>query len=212
MLPATPLRGLPMPATSRRWVGEGRDFTTRQPLSATAILLGCRTATHCHRDREQREQWERLERHRAGAQERKQEEGEESVMRRSRSAAAEAAAAAAAAATAADTAAAAAGAATSLEPERPRRRLSRDFELEDLGLPIDLLLGGAPAAIGALWDVLGGDLERFALILLQQWCSSEGPHPDTKFFHALQAARAGCELKTLTAAAVVCYGIPPHLI
>lgn len=78
---------------------------------------------------------------------------------------------------------------------------------EKWGLPVELLLGGAPACVGALWDVLGGDLERLALALLEHWPKA-APSSNSGLLTALCAARQACELPFLTGAAVVCYGIP----
>ena len=36
-------------------------------------------------------------------------------------------------------------------------------------MPFNILIGGGPAVLGTLWDVLDGDLDRFVSALLQQW-------------------------------------------
>jgi len=87
---------------------------------------------------------------------------------------------------------------------------------EAFGTPLNVLIGGAPAVVGALWDVLGGDLEQLVCSMLEAWV--QGSHSEKRFSHssftpvsllrALVEARKACRLRFLTGAAVVCYGIP----
>lgn len=82
-------------------------------------------------------------------------------------------------------------------------------EHESFGLPLSALVGGSPAIVGALWDVLGGDLGKLAASLLDSWI---GVQPSTEqarsLLSAVVAARRNCLLPYLTGAAVVCYGVP----
>ncbi|OLQ05618.1 hypothetical protein AK812_SmicGene11180 [Symbiodinium microadriaticum] len=47
--------------------------------------------------------------------------------------------------------------------------MGRRGDFESFGLASSALLGGAPLVLGAQWDVLGGDLDRLASRLLQDW-------------------------------------------
>lgn len=97
------------------------------------------------------------------------------------------------------------------------RRKSRT-EFEAFGMPLSLLVGGAPAMVGALWDVLGGDLEQLVCSLLKGWNTRPLRHTrsackdkdgdSNSLLGALVKAREACKLRFLTGAAVVCYGIP----
>mmetsp|Transcript_189 Transcript_189/g.521 ORF Transcript_189/g.521 Transcript_189/m.521 type:complete len:104 (+) Transcript_189:1-312(+) len=84
-------------------------------------------------------------------------------------------------------------------------------DYEAFGLPFDFLIGGAPAVVGALWDVLSGDLDVLSCALLRSWLGEVTSTPGT-LSGALLEARSGqtCTLQCphLTGAAVVCYGIP----
>ncbi|CAJ1421552.1 unnamed protein product [Effrenium voratum] len=78
---------------------------------------------------------------------------------------------------------------------------------ECFGLPGRALLAGAPLVLGAMWDVLGGDLDKFACRLLQKWWQK----PDGSqggLLSALRLLRPKCLLPNLTGAALVCYGNP----
>jgi hypothetical protein len=83
---------------------------------------------------------------------------------------------------------------------------------EAFGMPLNALIGGSPAVVGALWDVLGGDLEQFVCALLKDWVSgtrsSKRLSANGRLMSALVKARKACKLRFLTGAAVVCYGIP----
>jgi len=84
-------------------------------------------------------------------------------------------------------------------------------EYESFGLPLSVLIGGGPVMVGALWDVLGGDLDMLARALLELWVGkAPGAAPVTSrgVVSALVAARSECLLPYLTGASVVCYGIP----
>eukprot|EP00931_Biecheleriopsis_adriatica_P094245 TRINITY_DN6791_c0_g1_i1.p1 TRINITY_DN6791_c0_g1~~TRINITY_DN6791_c0_g1_i1.p1 ORF type:complete len:2156 (-),score=477.61 TRINITY_DN6791_c0_g1_i1:155-6622(-) len=93
---------------------------------------------------------------------------------------------------------------------KERGCLAADFE--SFGIPSSALLGGSPLVVGAQWDVLAGDLDKLGSHLLDRWLlpKTEGPEKEKEksFLRALVAARSHCELKHLTGAAVVCYGIP----
>merc|ERR1719401_1071711 len=97
---------------------------------------------------------------------------------------------------------------------------------EAFGMPMDVLIGGGPAMVGALWDVLAGDLETLVCGLLERWMApvpaaadvgscgcdasavAKAPGAGQSLMGALKAARLDCRLRFLTGAAVVCYGIP----
>jgi len=84
-------------------------------------------------------------------------------------------------------------------------------ECESFGLPLSVLIGGGPVMVGALWDVLGGDLDLLARALLEQWVGKElgtAAANSRGVATALVAARSKCLLPYLTGASVVCYGIP----
>merc|ERR1712135_95069 len=86
------------------------------------------------------------------------------------------------------------------------------------GMPLNVLIGGAPAMIGALWDVLGGDMEMFTCAFLKQWVAQAkgrddtvgevGSRAESSMLSAMRSARGACVLPFLTGAAIVCYGIP----
>jgi len=88
---------------------------------------------------------------------------------------------------------------------RPQERQTPRREFEAFGMPLNVLIGGGPAVVGALWDVLGGDLEILTSALLRRWFSTEH---DGGLAGAIVAARPECRLPFLTGASVVCYGIP----
>mmetsp|Transcript_5145 Transcript_5145/g.7390 ORF Transcript_5145/g.7390 Transcript_5145/m.7390 type:complete len:2254 (+) Transcript_5145:65-6826(+) len=106
------------------------------------------------------------------------------------------------------------------------RSLLFNCEFESFGMPLDLLIGGGPAVVGTLWDVLGGDLDLLSCALLDRWLAGSAASPGsgarrkrdvtgekralgpTSLAGALAQAREACRLKYLTGAAVVCYGIP----
>eukprot|EP00439_Symbiodinium_sp_Y106_P019445 s3274_g2.t1 len=57
---------------------------------------------------------------------------------------------------------------SSVRLQRPSAQ-GRRGDFESFGLASSALLGGAPLVLGAQWDVLGGDLDRLASRLLQDW-------------------------------------------
>merc|ERR1712070_1200157 len=101
---------------------------------------------------------------------------------------------------------------------RPRLRVRAGSDFEAFGMPLNVLVGGAPAMVGALWDVLGGDLEQLVCSLLKGWVTRSLPRKRSacndaeagpiSLMGALVKAREACRLRFLTGAAVVCYGIP----
>jgi len=86
----------------------------------------------------------------------------------------------------------------------------RGDEIEVFGMPFDVLIGGGPAMLGPLWDVLGVDLDKFATAFLEHWTDDKksGLDDSRSMMGCLHAARGACFLPYLTAASVVCYGIP----
>lgn len=96
-------------------------------------------------------------------------------------------------------------------------KLRTQTDFEAFGMPLNALIGGAPAMIGALWDVLGGDLEQLVCSLLKAWVVQEAPNKRLRsndkgrnkdLMGSLIEAREACKLRFLTGGAVVCYGIP----
>lgn len=87
-----------------------------------------------------------------------------------------------------------------------------ESEFEAFAMPINVLIGVGPAMIGALWDVLEGDLQQLSVALLQGWMSRSqsavGQATPLGLSAALKKSRVACKLRFLTGAAVVCYGIP----
>merc|ERR1712032_839319 len=80
----------------------------------------------------------------------------------------------------------------------------RGEQFEAFAMPWHLLIGGCPAVIGALWDILGADLDTLACALLKGW-ASDGCGD---MLRSLVNARSKCMMRNLTGAAVVCYGVP----
>ena len=98
------------------------------------------------------------------------------------------------------------------------------------GGPLCYLHGGCPAAVGNLWDVTDGDIDRFAASLFQTLGIAEdagsrgkalkprsrkaaakgkpGCSKERDIGAALAPARAACKLRYLTGAAPVVYGLP----
>lgn len=99
-----------------------------------------------------------------------------------------------------------------------RRRAHGGVDFEAFGMPLNVLVGGSPAMVGALWDVLGGDLEQLVCSLLEGWVGGaqsqkqmlgDSSHATpTSLMSNLVKAREACRLSFLTGAAMVCYGIP----
>jgi len=93
--------------------------------------------------------------------------------------------------------------------------LGDDFEA--FGLPMSILVGGGPATIGVLWDVLGGDLDTVTCAILRHWLMDEEARSDApegakrrrcSLGKAVVQGRRAASLRNLTGAAVVCYGVP----
>jgi len=80
----------------------------------------------------------------------------------------------------------------------------RSGQFEAFAMPWHLLIGGSPAVIGALWDILGADLDAVACALLKGWASDGA----AGMLSSLVNARSKCMMRNLTGAAVVCYGVP----
>eukprot|EP00927_Polykrikos_kofoidii_P062245 TRINITY_DN57054_c0_g1_i1.p1 TRINITY_DN57054_c0_g1~~TRINITY_DN57054_c0_g1_i1.p1 ORF type:complete len:1176 (-),score=196.72 TRINITY_DN57054_c0_g1_i1:35-3454(-) len=120
-----------------------------------------------------------------------------------------------------------------LEPQAASRGASppslpgpqRSEEFEAFGLPLSLMLAGAPAVVGNLWDILSGDLDVLTFAVLWSWAkipskgngtfaaggASEATRDGCRtLLEALLQARQGshCRLPYLTGASLVCYGVP----
>jgi len=108
---------------------------------------------------------------------------------------------------------------------------SRRQQFEAFGLQFHLLVEGCPAVYGALWDMLGGDLDILTRDFLQESHSQQrGTPASAEVSHTEDASEAGrnldkcdvtliralrraqsrrtCMLPHLTGAAIVCYGVP----
>ncbi|CAE7371898.1 ESPL1 [Symbiodinium sp. CCMP2456] len=96
---------------------------------------------------------------------------------------------------------------SSVRLQRPSAQ-GRRGDFESFGLASSALLGGAPLVLGAQWDILGGDLDRLASRLLQDWLKGVSEEGQAGLLSSLRSLRPRCMLPNLTGAAVVCYGIP----
>jgi hypothetical protein len=100
---------------------------------------------------------------------------------------------------------------------RYHERSYAEAEFDAYGPALNVLIGGGPVMIGALWDVLDGDLQQLSVALLEDWVPTARSSkigsviermPSTSLISALTKARHACKLRFLTGAAVVAYGIP----
>merc|ERR1712232_475787 len=84
------------------------------------------------------------------------------------------------------------------------RKVRGGADFEAFGMPLNVLIGGSPAMIGAIWDVLGGDLEQLVCCLLGCWILGEQQQSRSpaSMLAALSKARKACKLRFLTGAAV----------
>eukprot|EP00747_Dinoflagellata_sp_TGD_P065562 gnl/TRDRNA2_/TRDRNA2_154405_c2_seq2.p1 gnl/TRDRNA2_/TRDRNA2_154405_c2~~gnl/TRDRNA2_/TRDRNA2_154405_c2_seq2.p1 ORF type:complete len:882 (-),score=150.15 gnl/TRDRNA2_/TRDRNA2_154405_c2_seq2:122-2545(-) len=89
------------------------------------------------------------------------------------------------------------------------------MEFESFGMPLNLLIGGSPATLGTLWNILGGDLDILSCAFLNRWVHTTGGadcgtsnQNQMSMMDSLLSARQCCRLKYLTGASVVCYGVP----
>ena len=99
--------------------------------------------------------------------------------------------------------------------------LTEAGEFEPYGPPISYMHAGAPALVATLWDVTDKDIDRFAKSTFEEWglfdvksCKGKA-RPRTKerktsLVEAVARGKGACNLKYLTAAAVVVYGVPVY--
>ncbi len=66
----------------------------------------------------------------------------------------------------------------------------------------------SPAAVGNLWHVTDGDIDRFTEYLLTAWLTESR---DKSLAEFLPNARRKCRFPYLVGAAPVCYGVPVYL-
>ncbi|CAE7843365.1 ESPL1, partial [Symbiodinium sp. KB8] len=90
---------------------------------------------------------------------------------------------------------------SSVRLQRPSAQ-GRRGDFESFGLASSALLGGAPLVLGAQWDVLGGDLDRLASRLLQDWLKGVTEEGQAGLLSSLRSLRPRCMLPNLTGAAV----------
>lgn len=82
--------------------------------------------------------------------------------------------------------------------------LKDDGDSDPRGVPMSLVIAGACAVVGNLWNVTDRDIDRFLLDLLNRTVE-EGPN---ELEVAVLHARSACKLKYLTGAAPIIYGFP----
>lgn len=77
---------------------------------------------------------------------------------------------------------------------------------DTFSLPNHYLIGGSPAVVGTLWDVLSGDIDKVTVSMLEEWGGKGDDQGDLD--RAIQIARTKCRLPNLTGCSIVKYGIP----
>ncbi|GMH43834.1 hypothetical protein BSKO_11768 [Bryopsis sp. KO-2023] len=84
---------------------------------------------------------------------------------------------------------------------------------EPNGRILNFLLGGCPAVIGNLWTVTDRSINQFSQGVLNSWKKSRsGEDVDSVCLAtSLSAGRESCDLRYLTGAAAVCYGVPVRI-
>lgn len=94
---------------------------------------------------------------------------------------------------------------------------------ESWGTPRDYLQAGAPGLVAVMWDVTDRDVDRCAKGVFENWGLFESKRKEkkgrkgggekerrTSLVEAVARARGECQLRYLTAAAVVVYGVPVY--
>lgn len=82
--------------------------------------------------------------------------------------------------------------------------LNDEGDSDPKGVPMSLVIAGACAVVGNLWNVTDRDIDRFLLDLLNRTVE-KGPN---ELEVAVLHARNACKLKYLTGAAPIIYGFP----
>jgi separase len=68
-------------------------------------------------------------------------------------------------------------------------------------------VAGCAGVVGMMWDVSDGDINRFAMAVMETWLA----RPELSLPEVLPLARGACQLANLNAGAPVYYGLPVHL-
>lgn len=82
---------------------------------------------------------------------------------------------------------------------------------ESNGAAVDMLIRGAPAVVGTLWDVSDGEIDRFTLSLLSLWTGASLQVEDGEFVSLAESvarSRSACRTPYLVGAACVVMGAP----
>jgi len=74
------------------------------------------------------------------------------------------------------------------------------------GAAVGLLVAGVTSVAGNLWDVTGGDEDRLAVHVLQQWTKLAKEGGRQPLAGSIRAAAGACKLPSLTGGAMVLYG------
>ncbi|ELR20599.1 peptidase family c50 subfamily protein [Acanthamoeba castellanii str. Neff] len=72
---------------------------------------------------------------------------------------------------------------------------------------LSYLVAGCAGVVGMMWDVSDGDINRFAMAVMETWLA----RPELSLPEVLPLARGACQLANLNAGAPVYYGLPVHL-
>ncbi|XP_018495310.1 uncharacterized protein LOC100898129 [Galendromus occidentalis] len=90
------------------------------------------------------------------------------------------------------------------------RRFGTKTDVE--GYALRLIIGGAPAVLGNLWDVTDRDIDGFTYSMLRKWLLPLFPKSavrlETRLGAAVNKTREECKLRALTGAAPVVFGLP----
>lgn len=79
------------------------------------------------------------------------------------------------------------------------------------GIVFSYLLAGAPSLVANLWDVTDKDIDRFSLALVGAWFKHADLQVHSTLSSSVSLARTECQLRFLTGAAPVVYGLPVSL-
>ena len=79
---------------------------------------------------------------------------------------------------------------------------------EPEGVALSYLLAGAPCIVGTLWDVTDGDIDRFAIDMLERFFNDD---VSSSLAECVDKARSACKMRYLVGCAPVCYGFPVSL-
>eukprot|EP00898_Chlorokybus_atmophyticus_P007283 jgi/Chlat1/7556/Chrsp63S09148 len=82
---------------------------------------------------------------------------------------------------------------------------------EPTGSVLTYMSAGCPMAIGNLWDVTDGEIDRFSKAVFKQWLQWEAAGKGLPLAGALHVGRASCKLPYLIGGAPIVYGVPTTL-